>query len=312
MRRGACCCCRQRRHRGLHLVGTVCSATQPTVHAHGHTAHPAPNPGVPGRQWRAGCSEPSVPADKGENRVLLEETDYRLYVTFYLRNLRNGTQVLALYGRIPDLSPSFLNRFEKTCKKYGLGPQNIINLSNKGRLTPSTPAAAAKSGALRERSGSARPWHRGPQGLTGSGWRPQRGPSENPLRLPRSLSQAREVEELARPSRATLAAPDHRRTPYPSRPVTLLCPHRDAPRGTGCGALGHAEAASCHTGRGRAERPGASMGTRRSSEAESSRGGDCDAMHFLADLRRGLRGGPWNATPPQRRESPLAWTPQPA
>ncbi|XP_070376016.1 epididymal-specific lipocalin-9 isoform X1 [Equus asinus] len=37
---------------------------------------------------------------EGENRVLLAETDYRVYATFHLLNLRNGTetQVLALYG----------------------------------------------------------------------------------------------------------------------------------------------------------------------------------------------------------------------
>ncbi|XP_014591634.3 epididymal-specific lipocalin-9 isoform X1 [Equus caballus] len=70
---------------------------------------------------------------EGENRVLLAETDYRVYATFHLLNLRNGTQtqVLALYGRIPDLSPSFLKRFEKVCKKYGLGPQNIVSLIDK-------------------------------------------------------------------------------------------------------------------------------------------------------------------------------------
>ncbi|XP_042820203.1 epididymal-specific lipocalin-9 isoform X1 [Panthera tigris] len=69
---------------------------------------------------------------EGDNTVLLLETDYRQYITFHLRNVRNGTQttVLALYGRVPDLGPSFLDRFEKVCRKYGLGPQNIISLGN--------------------------------------------------------------------------------------------------------------------------------------------------------------------------------------
>ncbi|XP_073746167.1 epididymal-specific lipocalin-9 isoform X2 [Callorhinus ursinus] len=69
---------------------------------------------------------------EGDNKVFLLETDYKLYITFHLRNIRNGTDtnVLALYGRVPNLSPSFLNRFEKVCRKYGLGPQNIISLSN--------------------------------------------------------------------------------------------------------------------------------------------------------------------------------------
>uniref|UniRef100_A0A8C0JIL4 Lipocalin 9 n=1 Tax=Canis lupus dingo TaxID=286419 RepID=A0A8C0JIL4_CANLU len=72
---------------------------------------------------------------EGDNRVLLSETDYKLYITFHLRNMRNGTEtnVLALYGRVPDLSPSFLERFEKVCRKYGLGPQNILSLSDQSR-----------------------------------------------------------------------------------------------------------------------------------------------------------------------------------
>ncbi|XP_013849419.1 epididymal-specific lipocalin-9 isoform X2 [Sus scrofa] len=47
-------------------------------------------------------------------------------------NIRNGTktQVLALYGRLSELRPSFLHRFEKVCKTYGLGPENIISLSH--------------------------------------------------------------------------------------------------------------------------------------------------------------------------------------
>ncbi|CAK7291694.1 Epididymal-specific lipocalin-9 [Vulpes lagopus] len=53
---------------------------------------------------------------EGDNRVLLSETDYKLYITFHLRNMRNGTEtnVLALY----------------VCRKYGLGPQNILSLSD--------------------------------------------------------------------------------------------------------------------------------------------------------------------------------------
>ncbi|KAF6125046.1 lipocalin 9 [Phyllostomus discolor] len=68
---------------------------------------------------------------KGNGTVLLWETDYRLYVTFYLRSVNNGTttQVLALYGRFSELRPSFRARFEKICKRYGLGPQNIIDLT---------------------------------------------------------------------------------------------------------------------------------------------------------------------------------------
>ncbi|XP_046537058.1 epididymal-specific lipocalin-9-like [Equus quagga] len=64
---------------------------------------------------------------EGENRVLLAETDYRVYATFHLLNLRNGTetQVLALY----------------VCKKYGLGPQNIVSLIDKGPYRKPAPVA---------------------------------------------------------------------------------------------------------------------------------------------------------------------------
>uniref|UniRef100_A0A2K6AEH7 Lipocalin 9 n=2 Tax=Mandrillus leucophaeus TaxID=9568 RepID=A0A2K6AEH7_MANLE len=54
---------------------------------------------------------------EGENTVAVSETDYRLFITFHLQNFRNGTEThaLALY---------------ETCKKYGLGPQNIVDLTN--------------------------------------------------------------------------------------------------------------------------------------------------------------------------------------
>lgn len=67
----------------------------PSTHAYGHTAQPAHNPRGPG-----GRSEPRLHADEGDNKVWLSETDYTLYVTFHLRNTRNGTEtnVLALYG----------------------------------------------------------------------------------------------------------------------------------------------------------------------------------------------------------------------
>ncbi|XP_054582770.1 epididymal-specific lipocalin-9 [Eptesicus fuscus] len=69
----------------------------------------------------------------GDNRVLLSETDYDLYAAFHLHSVRNGTQthVLALYGRVPELPHSFLHRFERLCRKHGLGPQNIVSLSTR-------------------------------------------------------------------------------------------------------------------------------------------------------------------------------------
>lgn len=69
----------------------------PTPTATRHLAH---NVWVPGAGGGQGRSEPRVHTDEGDNTVLLLETDYRLYITFYLRNIRNGTEttVLALYG----------------------------------------------------------------------------------------------------------------------------------------------------------------------------------------------------------------------
>ncbi|XP_051022276.1 epididymal-specific lipocalin-9 [Acomys russatus] len=69
----------------------------------------------------------------GDTKVLLLETDYTTFVTFYMQNIKNGTvtHVLGLYGRIPGLSKPFLKRFEHVCKKYGLGSQNILNLGKK-------------------------------------------------------------------------------------------------------------------------------------------------------------------------------------
>uniref|UniRef100_A0A2K6UG85 Lipocalin 9 n=1 Tax=Saimiri boliviensis boliviensis TaxID=39432 RepID=A0A2K6UG85_SAIBB len=54
---------------------------------------------------------------EGENTVAVSETDYNVFITFHLQNFRNGseTNVLALY---------------ETCRKYGLGSQNIVDLTN--------------------------------------------------------------------------------------------------------------------------------------------------------------------------------------
>ncbi|XP_012978726.1 epididymal-specific lipocalin-9 [Mesocricetus auratus] len=74
-------------------------------------------------------------AYEGENKVFLLETDYRMYATFYMENIKNGTKthVLALYGYISALDRSYLKRFVKICKKYGLDSQNIISLINKDK-----------------------------------------------------------------------------------------------------------------------------------------------------------------------------------
>ncbi|XP_053423412.1 epididymal-specific lipocalin-9 [Nycticebus coucang] len=68
----------------------------------------------------------------GKNKVTVLETDFWVYLTFHLQNLRNGTktQVLGLYGRIPQLDHSYLDRFKKICKTYGLSSQNIIDMTN--------------------------------------------------------------------------------------------------------------------------------------------------------------------------------------
>lgn len=69
-------------------------------------------------------------------------------------------------GRIPELPHSFLHRFERLCRKQGLGPQNIVSLSTRGRRPP---------------------W------LGAGGWGP-RGPSES-RSLPRPVRQVPTVEE---------------------------------------------------------------------------------------------------------------------
>ncbi|KAM6183872.1 epididymal-specific lipocalin-9 [Erethizon dorsatum] len=70
---------------------------------------------------------------EGENKVLVLETDYWMYIIFYLQNIRNGTEthVLALYGRTPVLDSPFLDRFEKAYSKYGMGPRNTIDMTQK-------------------------------------------------------------------------------------------------------------------------------------------------------------------------------------
>ncbi|KAG3288323.1 epididymal-specific lipocalin-9 [Ictidomys tridecemlineatus] len=68
---------------------------------------------------------------EGENKVLVSETDYRMYVIFDMQNVRNGTEtrVLALYGRIPKLSQNFQHRFHRVCRKYRLSSKNILDLT---------------------------------------------------------------------------------------------------------------------------------------------------------------------------------------
>uniref|UniRef100_A0A8C2P7E9 Lipocalin/cytosolic fatty-acid binding domain-containing protein n=1 Tax=Capra hircus TaxID=9925 RepID=A0A8C2P7E9_CAPHI len=68
----------------------------------------------------------------GENSLRILEADYQRYVILHMQSSRNGTasQVLALYGRFPELKSSFLDRFDKACKSHGLGPEKIIRFSN--------------------------------------------------------------------------------------------------------------------------------------------------------------------------------------
>eukprot|EP00073_Rattus_norvegicus_P035069 XP_008759844.1 PREDICTED: epididymal-specific lipocalin-9 isoform X1 [Rattus norvegicus] len=99
-------------------------------------------------------------AYEGENKVLLVETDYTMYAIFHMQNIKNGTrtQVLALYGRFMQIDETYQERFENICKLYGLGSQNIIDMTNKGRVPfsdaerpgeGSLPPGVACTGALR-------------------------------------------------------------------------------------------------------------------------------------------------------------------
>ncbi|KAM9082149.1 LOW QUALITY PROTEIN: epididymal-specific lipocalin-9-like [Megaptera novaeangliae] len=140
-------------------------------------------PGDAGTGGGLGKAEQSFHADLGENRLQVLEAYYLWYMTFRLQNFRNRTetQVLALYGRFPELKPSFLDRFEKICKSHGLGPENIVNLSNNGR----THCLPASSLGKREAPGgvpSARP--RRESRAWGGGGDPRETPSERPAVFP--------------------------------------------------------------------------------------------------------------------------------
>ncbi|KAJ8797519.1 hypothetical protein J1605_017251 [Eschrichtius robustus] len=120
--------------------GAAGVSTRPSTHK-----GPCPwPPGDAGTGRGLGKAEQSFHADLGENRLQVLEAYYLWYMTFRLQNFRNRTetQVLALYGRFPELKPSFLDRFEKICKSHGLGPENIVNLSNND-AHPKVPIAKA-------------------------------------------------------------------------------------------------------------------------------------------------------------------------
>ncbi|XP_058148900.1 uncharacterized protein [Dasypus novemcinctus] len=71
---------------------------------------------------------------EGQTTVRIAETNYRLYIVFYLRNVKTGkeTRVLALYGQVPELSSPFLERFKEVCLQYGFRPEHIISLPRNG------------------------------------------------------------------------------------------------------------------------------------------------------------------------------------
>lgn len=119
--------------------------------------------------------------------MLLLETDYTMYAIFYMQNSKSETktQVLALYGnpiclgipasgkvssmgsrhimewcllsqqKVPNLSPgrfsqideTYQERFEIVCKLYGLGSQNIIDMTNQGRV-PFSDSERPREGSL--------------------------------------------------------------------------------------------------------------------------------------------------------------------
>ncbi|XP_005888595.2 epididymal-specific lipocalin-9 [Bos mutus] len=117
----------------------------------------------------------------GENSLRILEADYQRYVILHMRNFRNGTatQVLALYGRFPELKSSFLDRFHKACRSHGLGPEKIIPFSNhapraRGHITQSQLLVAllllwglARQSVSSEKQGPAGPSDEGLRGLGG-------------------------------------------------------------------------------------------------------------------------------------------------
>uniref|UniRef100_A0A8C2P894 Lipocalin/cytosolic fatty-acid binding domain-containing protein n=1 Tax=Capra hircus TaxID=9925 RepID=A0A8C2P894_CAPHI len=129
----------------------------------------------------------------GENSLRILEADYQRYVILHMQSSRNGTasQVLALYGRFPELKSSFLDRFDKACKSHGLGPEKIIRFSNQGR----------RQGLPRQQPGPARRSRaRGVgMGAQGLGW-------------------GRDLRQSLSESLTVFSDPCYARSRYPSRP----------------------------------------------------------------------------------------------
>lgn len=174
-------------------------ASLPTVKSHGgawgtlHVARPLSLPRAP-------------PFSLGTARVPLRPPLHTV------PSQQQGTPApAALFsGRVQDLSPSFLKRFEKVCRKYRLGPQNIISLSNQSRshrLPHQQPWAGGRGAGA----------SRGAPGSQGWGWRPQGGPVCEP-----ALSSQITVSNTSRGTQ-------------PGLPVRELHGGAGGGGGTGCG-----------------------------------------------------------------------------
>lgn len=88
--------------RGLHPSRHASPTPPPLEGPQSHLTQPTARVPEPRELGCLGHAEPHLHPDEGENKVLVLETNYWMYVIFYLRNIQNGieTRVLALYGRV--------------------------------------------------------------------------------------------------------------------------------------------------------------------------------------------------------------------
>nr|XP_012624362.1 major urinary protein 4-like isoform X2 [Microcebus murinus] len=63
------------------------------------------------------------------------ETDYVGYLIYHAENCNNEgkSQIMALYGREPDVSPSVKAKFLEYCRAHGIAQENILDLTKINR-----------------------------------------------------------------------------------------------------------------------------------------------------------------------------------
>ncbi|XP_051012372.1 major urinary protein 20-like [Acomys russatus] len=74
----------------------------------------------------------------GNNTFTVLDVDTDDYVIFYLNNVKDEEtfQLMALYGREPDLSSDIKVKFTELCEKHGISETNIVNLTKAVGMVP--------------------------------------------------------------------------------------------------------------------------------------------------------------------------------